>query len=306
MILPAIAQAASLLVLDARPDAVCRARDGEDLVVCAADDRPTDIVPMRLNRAAGRLLIGAGGPERMVCNASFAARAGVDDVQGQTLAMVGPLKVSGWRGTAQVVALGRRWTQPVEWTTREPLDRADCVTGPRRLPFERVRFLIGPPRADATAVTLRFHHQAGHIYGALPVARETLAVRFEPSYARSLLTAPAAKAIVPVHGGTVTGRWLTEPIFYGVSRPIRQLRLHRPLTIGGMTLRDPFVRGDDYGSAMSLRSIDPAAVQEDDVIVSAKRGKPNGLKLLRVGADDLSHCVDLTVDKSRKEMTLTC
>lgn len=295
------------LVLDARPNPTCRRQAGDDLVVCAPGDVLTPILDADIDGTSAKVLVEPGAAHDLTCNPSFIRRARIMARGVAPLAEVGPVTVTGGYGQVGMTLAARSGRFPIRWGPLETVRMADCVVGPRHLPFDRVRFVFGDHRAGATTVALPFKRRnLGHIYADVPVGRETLAIRFEQQYARSVLTAPAAQAIAPIHGGTSTGPLLAEPISYGVVRLIRTFKLHRPLRVGSLTLAAPYVRVQDYGRAMNIRSVDPDALKEGDLLVAAKRPKPGALKLVRVGNDDLSRCVELTVDKMKREISLTC
>jgi hypothetical protein len=303
----AILVQSSTLVLDARPNPTCRRQAGDDLVVCAPGDVLTPILDARIDGMSAKVLVAPGAAHDLTCNPAFIRRAQIMARGVAPLADVGPVAVTGGYGQVGMTLVGRSGRYPVRWGPLETVSGADCVIGPRRLPFDRVRFVFGDRRAGASTVALPFlRRELGHIYADVPMGRERLAIRFEQQYARSVLTAPAAQAIAPIHGGTSTGPLLAEPISYGVARPVRTFALHRPLRIGSLTLAAPYVRVQDYGRAMNIRSVDPDALEEGDLLVAAKRPKPGALKLVRVGNDDLSRCVELTIDKKKREISLTC
>lgn len=99
---------------------------------------------------------------------------------------------------------------------------------------------------------------------------------------------------------------LQEHIAWGIMRPVRRLALKAPWKIGNLEIAEPYARVSDYGRAMNVRSLDPDELEAGDVVVNAKRQRPGRLRLVRVGRDDLSKCVSLTVDRRKRRITLVC
>ncbi len=324
MIAPIVAAGleAAALILDARPPAqrcpVAIATpagatvdgtkaSGEDITVCARSELPGTRLPATIEGVAAVVLVEPGGPDDLECNPSFIARAGISGREPIPLARIGPIQIEGSIAPVGVVIAGRYVPGNVRWSDRTAVADADCIVGPGGLPQSSVRFVLGPPRADATDVVLPFHRPSyGRTYARWRVGRYDLAVRFELEHRRTVLTASSTIAVAPILLGSVTGDTLDDEISWTVKRPVRRLTLGRPFVIGNVTIREPYARVSDYGRAANVRTINPDEIGADDILVSAKRSKPGRSRLVRVGHDDLARCVAITIDRRHRQMTLTC
>lgn len=300
---------AGTLVLDARPgagDCGMESR-GEDIVVCAPGERQTTRLDATIDGAPAVLVVEPGGSEALECNPAFVARARIFGRGQVDLADVGPVRIRGAEAEVSLAVAGRARGARLRWAGRPAIRGADCVAGPAALPFDAVRFLLGPARPDATAVAMPFHRPSyGHANARWRIGDHDLAVRFELEHARTVLSASSARAVAPVLGATATGPVTMDEIAWTVARPVRRLATRRPLVIAGLTIGEPHVRVADYGDAMRIRSVDPDTIAADDIQVAAKRGKPGGMRLVRVGRDDLSRCVSIEVDRRARRITLVC
>lgn len=280
---------------------------GRDAVLtCPAGGATEPVVAALIDGKAATVLIDPGGDNAVICNPDFVTRAGLFGDGPVHVADVGPVKVMALRTAASVRMFGRSAAATVAWSAARIVANADCVAGPRNLPFDSVRFVLGGT-AGGEPITLPFHPAyRGALYGRWAIGRHDLAVRFQPRFARSVVTASLAHAIAPTLGGTATGPVSLEEIAYGVKRPVRGLTLTRPLRIGGLTLRDPLVRVGDYGQAGQISAIDADEVPAGEVTVSARRRPPGSNRFLRIGADDLGRCETLTLDKRQRAFVLAC
>lgn len=303
-----IASQGAMLVLDARPGSErCGAETEKEVVVCAGAALPKTRLPLEINGVLGTVLVEPGGSDDFHCNPAFVVRARMLGRGPYGIAQIGPIEVKGAFGEIVARVAGRRTRGFARWTTGPAVRDADCVVGPRGLGHKVVRFVLGEQRSDAISATFPFHSpDYGHVNAALDAGRHKLAVRFEMMRRRSVLTAPSARAIAPVLGGTAIGPVEQEEIAWNIQRPVRRLALHRSFRMGGLRLQDPYVRVADFGRAMNIRAVDPDEVAIDDVVVERRPGPVGRTKLVRVGADDLARCVSLTVDRNARTVTIVC
>jgi hypothetical protein len=92
-------------------------------------------------------------------------------------------------------------------------------------------------------------------------------------------------------------------IAFGISRPVRPMRLGRPLAVGPLTLTELGVRTGDFGNASTIRE---EGGDPDEVIVTGDRRRNSRWDRLALGADQLSRCSAIVFDKRRREVRLTC
>ncbi len=308
-LLAVAARSAAMLTLDLRPyEEACPAATAEsDIVVCARGKRLTDRLPVTIDGTPATLVIDPGGSEDIQCNPAFIVRAHLSASRAYPLAQVGPVEIEGTSTDASIVVLSKRLNRRVQWSRYDAIRDADCITGPGALPFDRVRFLIGKERPDAQAQSLPFHRPSyGHTNAAWRVGRNDVAVRFTHLQRRTVLAASSTQVVAATLGATAVGPVLQDEIAWSIERPVRALRMNTPIVVAGLTIRQPYSRVRDYGDTTDIRTVDAQDIQTDDIVVAAKRRKPGGTRLMRIGRDDLGRCVSLTVDNRARRITLLC
>ncbi|MFD1788190.1 hypothetical protein ACFSC3_11455 [Sphingomonas floccifaciens] len=301
-------QAGSTLVLDAsvgqRP---CQSTPDE-VIVCARSDRPTTRLSMTIAGHIGTVLVEPSGPRYLMCNPDFIARSGITGDSPVLIASVGSVDVVGGRATLPVTILGQSSELGVRWSSYRTVEGADCIVGPRSLGYRSVIFQLGRDRPDALDTVFPFdrYDRTNMVYATLPVGGAKIAMRIELAYPESVVTAPAARVIAPVLGGSMVGPPRSEMIINGVARPVRTLALRMPLAIGPVRLASLSARIVDYGQAQNLKTLTSDDGEADAVVVKAKTDPPAAQRLLRVGRDALANCVSITVDLRARKLTLRC
>jgi hypothetical protein len=166
-----------------------------------------------------------------------------------------------------------------------------------------VTFDIAAPRAGEARfeIPLEFA-RAGGLYFPLQLGQDLVRIQFSLIKPDSLATAAAGARLSELHGGQWTGEPRDQLIEFGVTRPVRPLRLVRPLNLAGLRVADFFVRTGDNRGDLSLPP-DPGA-DPDEVVVTGSR-QPARFELV-LGADRLRQCSSLVWDNLARRMALHC
>ena len=270
------------------------------------------IVSVSVNGAPGRLRIDPAAPALPILTAPFAL--GQARLRAGPFAfgyMVGPQEVAG-RSAVGRIAIGegsRPRKRRLGWTGRAWVEGADGVIGPGGLPEPLVRFVLRPPVPGERIVTLPMEDEGGLFggwggtYALIDLGGEPLRVRFDPHAPRTLATAGAAVRIANAHDGVMGGETTPAHIAFGISRPVRNMRLGRPLIVGPFAISELGVRTGDFGNAAAIRE---EGADPDEVVVTGDRRRNRQWDRLSIGADQLSRCSSITFDKRAREIRLSC
>jgi hypothetical protein len=295
----AIGGAALLLIGAAEP-----ARD--ELVVTG-----DGVVAASVNGAPGRMRIDPAVPSLAMLGPHWAASARLRASFFGFGYLVGPNEVAGASAVARI-AVGdgadpRR--RRVGWTARPYAANADGVIGPGGLPQRVIRFVLRPPLPGERTVSLPLVDEGGlfggwgGMYARIEVGGAPMRIRFDPYHPRTLATAGAAVRLASAHDGTIGGDIQSEEIAFGIERPVRILRLGRPLAIGPLALSTLGVRTADFGSTASIRE---EGSDPDEILVTGRRRRDTDRDRVAVGADSLARCSSILFDKEARLVSLTC
>lgn len=270
------------------------------------------IVSVILNGAPGRIRIDPASPALPIFTSPFAAgQAGLRAGPFAFAYLVGPEQVAG-RSAVGRIAIGegaRPRKRRVGWTERAYAPGADGAIGPGGLPEPVVRFVLRPPLPGERTISFPLEDEGGLFggwggtYALIDLGGEPLRVRFNPNEPRTLATAGAAIRIANLHDGRVGGDPALAHIAFGISRPVRTLRLGTPLRLGPLAIAELGVRTADFGNAAAIRE---EGGDPDEVVVTGDRRRNRNRDRLALGADQLRHCSMLVFDKRARQVRLTC
>ena len=312
-ILPALALALALALAAALAPLPVRAQaeTPRELVLPVGDN----VIEVLLNGAPVRLEVTAEAFGPAVVNPALAERLALvaDQRRGWRF---GPVTVEGRSGRQEVDFGHARREVTVAWADAPVSSRADGMIGIHHLPYERVTLLLGEPRAGEQVERLPLRRAGGGLFGnariGTPVAagrRELLAI-FVPEFTpHNLVTAPTATFLATHFEGGFT----PEPpgavnMRFGVTRPIRPMRIARPLAIGSLAIDHFAVRYEDYGSTERVGEVaenDPR-FEKGSILVSRRRQEGRPDLLTRIGSEELAHCSRLTYDLAARVIELAC
>ena len=280
-------------------------RRGNELVVTG-----DGVVAATVNGVSGRIRIDPAVRALPLLSPGWARRAGLRAGPFGFGYMVGPLQVDGVT-TVTRIAVGpgaRALRRRVGWTARPFADNADGVIGPGGMPHQVIRFVLRGPRPGERTTALPLIREGGifaswgAMYALVDVGGVPLRVRFDANHPRTLATAGAAVRLAQAHDGRIQGEAEPVEIAFGIRRPVRMLRLARPLSIGPLSLSSLGVRMADFGNAASIRE---ANADPDEIVVTGQ-GRRRDADRLTLGADVLDRCSSIVFDKSAWQIRLTC
>lgn len=275
-----------------------------ELIVAPDGMRPSSVAGV-----PARLRVDPAAPGMPVLNPALAARAGLKAGPFAASYAVGPVVITGSTAVARIDLGAGPVKRRVTWTTRAYSDAADAVVGPGGLPDPVIRFQLRAPRPGERVAVLPMA-KAGGLFGGWGLTLATLTVdggpvrvRFDPRRPTTA-TAGAAVALARAHGGALEGPPAAADIAWGVQRPVRAMRLARPLAIGPLPLDRLLVRVSDYGATTSIG--EAGASDPDEVVVVAKGKRDRSRDVLTIGRDQLDRCSSITFDKRARQVRLSC
>lgn len=221
---------------------------------------------------------------------------------------VGPVKIAFRTDDVKYRAGSASFNRRTAFSDREVVDGADGIAGPETFPFRRTIFTLRNPQADDKAITFPLDKDMGRSQTGVKIEIDGRPVyaAFSFDRAESLVTATGGQWIADANGGRFNGDTLETPILYGVRRPIRPLRLERPLMLGELEIRNLAVRVSDAGNAQ--RIADGTAPEQDpnEIVVTgdSKRKIPN--QRLYIGMETIGHCASITYDFEVGTVMLMC
>lgn len=265
--------------------------------------RGDGIVAARLGNIGGRMRITPWAPAVPTLNPDVAARVGLKGGWFGFAVKVGPVKVTGKSDVTKLDFGGLAIKRRVVWFDRRYDKGADGAVGPGGVPADIVRFDLRAPKPGERTATLplaQFLFQP--TYARIDVGGRPLTILFDPEHAQTLATAGAGASIAAAFGGTLTGGTGRAEVAFGIDRPIRTLKLARPMAIGPLSITTLSVRIGDNGSVGGIADAD---ADPDEIVVTAKK-KGNRRDVLIIGRDQLDRCSSIVFDKKAKQIRLTC
>ena len=274
------------------------AKPSEPLIV-----RGDGLVSATVGGSAARIRITPWAPAAPTLNPDFAARIGLKGGWFGFAVKVGPVKVNGRSSVTRLDFGSMNFRRRVVWFDRRYEPQGDGAVGPGGLPADVIRFELRPPRAGERSATLPLVQKLFQpTYSRVMVAGRELSILFDPQHARTLATAGAGSAIAAAHGGQLTGATGKAEVAFGIDRPVRTLKLARPLAIGPLSFDSVPVRIGDSGSVAGIADAD---ADPEEVVVTAKGGAKRR-DVLIIGRDALAGCSSIVFDKPAKLIRLSC
>lgn len=261
-------------------------------------------IPVEVNGRTLRLRVDPGA-RGIVLNPDAAAKAGLKESMLGTSIEIGRVKVSG-NTDAATLRIGQ-WTgqRRVMWYAEKITPDADGRISIANLPYPQVTLQLRAPGPNEARIDLpteeRGSSEAAYIHR---LGDEEIAVRFSPEAARSFASASAGAILADHHGGTWAGEPFPHLIGLGVSRPVRPLKFARPLSLGGLPIRDMLVRTTDYRGQYALPTDAPQDPSE--IVVTGKAQKSRPVLLAAIGMDHLSSCSSISYSQSTRRLSLVC
>ncbi len=264
--------------------------------------RGDGIVPVVVGGVAGRMRINPWAPAAPTLNPDYAARIGLRGGMFGFAVKVGPVKVGGKTSVTRLQFGPASFRRRVVWFDRRYDAGADGAVGPGGLPVDVVRFELRPAQPGERTIAVPLDQ--GPFRPAVTkvnVGGRSISVLFDPQHARTLATAGAGAALAAGLGGQFSGAADKAEVAFGIDRPVRTMRLARPLQIGPLSFGSLDVRIGDNGS---IAGISDADADPEEIVVTARGG--NRRDTLIVGRDELARCSSIVFDKPAKQIRLTC
>jgi hypothetical protein len=303
-VIAALAAAAALI---AAPASAAPTQMAEELVL-----EGDNIITVQLNGRTIRLEVRPDAFGFPAVNPAIAKELGMKRGLIDPAVRIGSERLSGTSGVHQLdLGDGPRKAR-VMWFDRNISQIADGVIGPASLPYARVVFALSPTNESEAVQTFPMTRTGmmgpGSLQTEVAVEGREIAVKFSLAQRENLVTAPTGNWLAAMYGGAFVDAPTTVPIFFGIERPARLLRLRQRLWLGDLAVTLMAVRVRDYGNAESIAEADEdfAEIAETgEILVRGKRPRAGRLRFT-VGRDQIAHCSRLAFDKAEKQIRLTC
>lgn len=222
--------------------------------------------------------------------------------------VIGPEKIAFSTDEVKYHADDSPFKRRTAFSDRNLVSGADGIAGPETFPFRRTVFILRDPLPGDRAISLPLDKQMGRSQTSvkIDVGGRPIYAAFSLDRSESLVTATGGKWIADALGGRFDGEAREAPILYGVVRPVRSLKVDRPLMLGDLEVRNLAVRVSDMGNARGIAE-GPAPEQDpNEIVVSgdSKRKVPD--QRLYIGTETIGHCASITYDFEAGTVTLMC
>ena len=271
-------------------------------------DVPADgIVNALVEGKPVRMALRGDGTSAPLLNSADAKRLGVSGgwLDIGIRVKVGPVALKGgssvFHYTVGGIALKRRGA----WLDRDIAPGLAGELGPASVDQGVVTFHLRTPAPGERLITLPLIDRGLQGMGTAVnggVAGDVF-VQFNPQRAHSIITAAGGVTLAATHHGAFIGPVRQDVVIFGISRPVREMRLAEPLNLGGLAISLVDVRTADFGNASAIPD---ALADPDEIVVTAAKQKGPIYRTMHVGADALAHCSSLTFDKPARQIRLTC
>ncbi len=264
--------------------------------------RGDGVVPVIVGGVAGRMRISPWAPAAPTLNPDYAARIGLRGGLFGFQVAVGSVKVSGRTSVTRLEFGAAKFKRRVVWFEKPYAPNADGAVGPGGLPVDVLRFELRDAKPGERTIALPLVQQLFRpAVAQIMVGGRTISVLFDPQHVRTLATAGAGAALAVGLGGEFFGPAERAEVAFGIDRPVRAMRLTRPVQIGALSFDRLFVRVADSGS---IAGIPDADADPEEIVVNAS--KSSRRDTLIVGRDQLARCSSIVFDKPAKQIRLTC
>lgn len=265
--------------------------------------RGDGVVPVTVGNVGGRMRITPWAPAAPTLNPDYAQRIGLKGGFFGFSVKVGPVKVRGESGVTRLQFGNASFKRRVVWFERRYDAGADGAVGPGGLPVDVIRFQLRPDTGNERTATLPMVQQMFRpTTTRVTIAGRAITIYFDPQHPRTLATAGAGAALAEGLGGQLSGTGDRAEIAFGITRPVRTIRLSRPLVVGPLTLESMQVRIGDNGSVAGIADAD---ADPDEIVVTAK-SKKDRRDVIIIGRDQLGSCSSIVFDKKAKTIRLSC
>ena len=272
-----------------------------DLVL---DPASNYLIDATINGQPVRLRVDPAASGYIILNPATVARIGLRRSMTRSMTRIGPVRLTGGSREADVVLGGVQSERRLIWFDQPGIDGADGTVSPAALPYDRVTFRLAEPRTGERLLDFPMQYRPGAgAFFPLQLGDHEVLFKFTLVMAFSMATAGAGAHLSALHGGSWAGDVRSEIVGYGVSRPVRPLRLARPLGLNGLDLTDLVVRTGDHRGALELPP-EPDA-DPDEVVVSAG-SRQRALFHVVLGRQLLSACSSLVWDNPARRLAISC
>ena len=273
-----------------------------DLVLHAAQGATVEAV---INGVPLRLKVEFDLLPGITLNSDAAARAGLIRTGGWS-ERIGPIQLRGHKTQAQLMLAGAPASTEIRWRDNPAAIGADGAVSVYSLPFDSVTVERGAARPGEREIVFptRLHENHG-IHYRLRVGKRRIAIRFSLTRPRTTAPAAAAALVAAQQGGLVGEERGVETISLGVDRPVRPLRLDRPLPIGPFAIPMLMVRTADFRGEHQLAWEEQVGAN-GEIIVTGAVASQEALYRITLGLDVLGRCSAATYRRSSGELRLRC
>jgi hypothetical protein len=263
------------------------------------------IIDAQVNGRPVRLRVSTAAPGYIILNPAAAQRLGLRRSMTSAQTFVGPVRLRGSTKAAEVTLAGTKSERRLLWWDRNVTEGADGVISAGDLPYERVTFRLAPVHAGERTLQLPMEwDRSSGLTHRLALGGQQVFVTITPHKADTLATAAAGALMAQLHGGAWSGEAQVLPVSFGVSRPMRPLRLARPMAIAGVPLAGLMVRTQDHRGNARLPA-EPNA-DPDEIVVTANVARQKPRYFLGLARDWLAPCSSMTLDVRTRLITLSC
>jgi hypothetical protein len=272
-----------------------------------------NIINVEINGRPLRLEVRPDAAGAPTVNPAIAKELGFKPGMFGFLVGMGPTKVMANSAVHKISFGGEPEKQRILWASLDVSTIADGTVSPASLPYKRVIFQLNTASRDERSYrypldNFGFFGRVG-IGTTIAAQDKKMQVIFSLIRDQNLVSAPTGNWLAANYKGAFNGPPTSTVIYYGVERPTRSMALGSPLAIGDLAMNNVSVRVSDYGDASGIAeqsaAADPAAVDDQEIVVNGKNDKDIDLRLT-VGRTVLNRCSSLTYDLGQREIRMSC